>query len=70
MSPLTQDSQALNDKQLTDSPKSDLASCLALLAQKYPDLALVVKAWPNLPDETKTAILALAQPTFTRGKTP
>jgi hypothetical protein len=47
-----------------------LASCLALLAQKYPDLALVVKAWPNLPDETKTAILALAQPTFTRGKTP
>jgi hypothetical protein len=38
-----------------------LASCLALLAEKYPDLAAVVEVWPNLPENIKTAIKALVE---------
>jgi hypothetical protein len=36
-----------------------LASCLALLAQKSPDLARVFDAWPTLPEPIRRAILAL-----------
>jgi len=44
-----------------------LASCLALLQEKYPDLSTqletglvaVVKAWPTLPGPTKKAIMAM-----------
>jgi len=34
---------------------------LALLAEKYSDLAAVVKAWPELPAHIKQAIKALIQ---------
>jgi hypothetical protein len=36
-----------------------LASCLALLAGKDPDLARVVEYWPNLPEHIRLAIKAL-----------
>jgi hypothetical protein len=38
-----------------------LASCLALLTPKYPDLALVVNTWPNLPEHIRAEVKALVQ---------
>ena len=38
-----------------------LVSCLAQIVQKYPELRELVKAWPELPEDTKTAIKALVQ---------
>jgi hypothetical protein len=38
-----------------------LASCLALLAQKSPDLALVVEHWDNLPEAVRAGIVALVK---------
>jgi hypothetical protein len=38
-----------------------LASCLALLAEKSPELACVVEAWPTLPDHIRKAIIALVE---------
>jgi len=36
-----------------------LAFCLALLNQEYPDLASVVKCWPDLPENIRAAISEL-----------
>jgi hypothetical protein len=33
-----------------------LACCLALLTEKDPDLALVIEAWPKLPEHIKQAL--------------
>jgi hypothetical protein len=41
---------------------------LALLSQKYPDLAALVKAWPELPEHIKAAIKALVQTHIGEGK--
>ena len=38
-----------------------LASCLAFLTPKMPDLAAVVKAWPYLPEPVKAGILAMVK---------
>jgi len=38
-----------------------LASCLALLVEKDPDLALVLTAWPGLPDALKAGIVAMVK---------
>jgi hypothetical protein len=38
-----------------------LASCLALLTQKSPDLALVVQRWDSLPDALRAGILAMIE---------
>ena len=46
----------------TDSYKSDrknLACFLALLAQKWPDLAALVMAWPDLPVALRLGISAM-----------
>jgi hypothetical protein len=34
---------------------------LALLTEKYPDLALVVEHWPDLPDAIKQAVKTLVE---------
>jgi hypothetical protein len=38
-----------------------LACCLALLKEKDPNLALIVSAWPNLPEHIRAAVKALVQ---------
>jgi hypothetical protein len=40
---------------------------LALLAEKDPDLALIIKHWPELPEHIKAAIKALVQTNIKEG---
>jgi hypothetical protein len=49
----------LNNQALTETGETVLASCLALLAEKDPDLALVVERWPDMPEHIKAAVKAL-----------
>ena len=48
-----------------DSANSEtvLASCLAFLVEKSPDLADVLTAWPKLPEALKAGILAMVKAT-------
>jgi hypothetical protein len=39
-----------------------LACFLAFLQEKDPDLGLVVKSWPNLPEHIKAVIKSLTEP--------
>jgi len=43
------------------NPLSSLAQNLALLLQKYPDLAGLIEAWPELPEPVKAGILAMIE---------
>jgi hypothetical protein len=38
-----------------------LASCLALLREISPDLALVVERWDELPEAVKAGIMAMVK---------
>ncbi|MGD1001192.1 MAG: hypothetical protein ABSA67_10905 [Candidatus Brocadiia bacterium] len=40
-----------------------MASCLAFLSEKSPDLADVVRAWPKLPEPLRAGILAMVRAT-------
>jgi hypothetical protein len=55
------DSLTNHNQSTCDFQQKNLASCLALLAEKYPDLALVVEHWPNLPEHIKAAVKALVE---------
>jgi len=59
--PEPENHKSFSDKALTESDQNDLAENLALLTAKYPDLALVVERWPNLPENIKAAITTLVQ---------
>ena len=54
-----------------DSAKSEtvLASCLAFLSEKSPDLAAVVEAWPMLPEPLRAGILAMVKAMHPQGGT-
>ena len=54
----TKSDKALNEMTANDA-LSVLAHRLALLVQESPDLALVIDAWPTLPEAVKTGIMAL-----------
>lgn len=45
------------------SKENVLASCLAFLSEKSPDLADVVRAWPKLPEPLRAGILAMVRAT-------
>ena len=45
----------------SESSPGDLASYLALLSEKSPDLAAIVKAWPDLPEAVKAGIVAMVK---------
>jgi hypothetical protein len=53
--------QPLSETDISEIKQSVLASCLALLNEKYPALATILAAWPTLPAETREAIMALAE---------
>jgi hypothetical protein len=38
-----------------------VARCVALLGRNSPELALVVEAWPDLPDAVRAGILAMVR---------
>jgi len=62
--PLAPEANAVNpqhspNKALTNSGESVLASCLAQIVQKYPELRELVKFWPGLPEHVKDTIKAL-----------
>ncbi len=44
--------------------ETNLASCLANLAEKYPDLVFVVKCWPELPEHIKQKMKTLIKSTL------
>ena len=60
-SPMPENSKSLPDTPLTENPKNDLASCLALLERQDVDLAAVVGAWPGLPAGVKAEIKRLIE---------
>jgi hypothetical protein len=43
--------------------KQNLASILAFLSENLPDLALIVKRWPELPEHIKQTIRTLVETT-------
>jgi hypothetical protein len=45
-----------------------LASCLALLARKSPDLALLVERWDTLPEAVRAGIVAMVKAASNRSK--
>ncbi len=67
--PESENANELNKQALTETGETVLASCLALLTPKYPDLALVVNSWPNLPEHIKATIKTLVETANTGGKT-
>ena len=57
--PHTQEDKCLSS--LTKASLSDLSSCLALLRQNSPDLALVVERWDGLPEPVRAGIMAMVK---------
>ena len=55
------DSQVVSKKAFTEKSESVLASCLAQIVQKHPDLARLIEAWPTLPKQHKTKIMELVE---------
>jgi hypothetical protein len=54
----------------SDNPENDLASCLALLARKSADLALLVARWDALPEAVRAGILAMVKAASGPGNNP
>ncbi len=59
--PLEGNQQDIENKALTEDTNPVLATGLDKTLQKYPELARLIEAWPDLPEHTKAAIKALVQ---------
>lgn len=59
--PLRGNTQVSIIKELTENTSFVLSTGLDETLQIYPELRELVKAWPKLPENTKTAIKALVQ---------
>jgi hypothetical protein len=57
------------NKRSYESGDKNLTENLALLVQKFPDLARIIKIWPDLSEHIRTAILTLAQVDTSAGNT-
>ncbi len=44
-----------------DGTSDGLGSCLAILDENDPELAAIVRAWPDLPDAVRAGILAMIE---------
>ncbi len=53
--------QTRNPQDTCDDAENRLASCLAFLSAKSPDLALLVQRWDTLPDALRAGILAMVK---------
>src|SRR5438067_11725782 len=53
--------QPLDNSGTSANGPADLASCLALLAEKSPDLALLVQRWDSLPEAVRAGIVAMVK---------
>jgi hypothetical protein len=61
LEPTSPNQQSPENKELTENANPVLATSLDKIVQKYPELRELVKAWPELPEQTKTAIKALIE---------
>ncbi len=59
--PMAKSSNPPTNKELTESDPSDLAENLALVAEKHPELAKIIEAWPDLPSAIRSAIMAIVR---------
>jgi hypothetical protein len=50
-----------NGPSTSEDPENGLAHCLAILAPKYPDLALLVTRWHALPQMVRAGIVAIVR---------
>ena len=49
------------NKSTSEFDEKNLASCLALLKEKYPDLQQIISAWPELPEHIKQTVKILVE---------
>ncbi len=57
--PLKDKTHSIDNKELTKSQEPVFAVSLGILLQKYPDLKVIVEAWPNLSEDIKATIKTL-----------
>ena len=55
--------QPLVNSSISANDANNLASCLALLARKSPDLAFLVERWDSLPQAVRAGIVAMVKAT-------
>jgi len=57
--PENRSSNSFTAKELTKNEKSDLASYLASIVEKHPELVELIKAWPSLSSEERRIIFKI-----------
>ena len=57
--PLQGKSEPVDNKALTENQNLNLSTDLDKVLQKYPEIASVIAAWPELSEDIKTKIKAL-----------
>ncbi len=61
MNPANRKCNHFQDKGLTSSGKSVLASCLAQIVQEHAGLARLIEAWPTVPEQIKAKVKGMVE---------